>query len=227
MFSASLFFLQQPFESLPRVAHFDMYDFLLLGLGFAIFVVLLLSASGIKISNIAQAIKTDSIFAGDSVNAKSGFLKLWKRLLIYFMYLISAILFVLRYDVIFVEGFNSNYLMVFLVVFPFFVFLPILLCLYLSNFYNIVEPVKEYFWKKLYFIGAALLVFSTLSYFLLQNQLFLFQALIALLLMVSFVIHFRVIQFFIRSGLYWYYIILYFCTLEILPLIFLWMKFWK
>lgn len=225
MFSASLFFLQQPFVTSPRVVRFDNYDFLLFGLGISVFISLLLITNGLTFKSIAGSIKTESGFEDSVIKSNSGFLPILSRLLIYMLYCIGCILFVKRFDTIFfLDGFHLNDAIVLFVGLPFFVFLPIALCLYLSNLQNIMGPLKTYLWGKLHFVGLLLLIFTTLSYFLIEQQLFLFQSLITSLLIVFIFMHFRVIQFFIHTGLYWYYIILYFCTLEILPIVFLWIK---
>jgi hypothetical protein len=223
MFNLVQVFLQIPFESAPRTNNIGRAELYVLFFGLTLLLISRFTTK-LKATHFFSGIKTDTITSQNGTHTIQGMVST------ILLYLIGVWLFYRRFHDMSQLDMSQTQMITLIALIPIILFLPMALVLFLSNNIAQISAIAHFLWVNLLTISVILFIAGISSFLFISKQEhtdLIYYALLFLLLFCFLWIHFRVIQYLMRSGLKWYYIILYFCTLEILPILFLWLKFVK
>ncbi len=210
-----------PFDTPLKVTKADWFGLTLFFVGLFFFMILLYRNPVILRSLVARTIKSNS----DKLYFSAPAIDTIDKILLFLIYWIGAIL-VVHF---FIEAQFLPQIRWMLYLVPvgilLYWFIPFFLISQLLGFTKISLAI----WKKqvpiiflagLVLLSAGLLLFVDLAY-----EEYFKLLIFSILIVFYFWIHLRVWREFILSGFKFYYIFMYFCTLEILPFAFLWVWF--
>lgn len=207
-----------PFETVRRVEQTDWFGMTLFFLGLILLIILLYRNPSVLASLVSRSFRNDTeklYFSAPAIDSLD-------KLLLYLIYGCTSILSIY----FFVEQeFDSSWrfaLYLLPVGLVLFFIVPFLLTAFVVGFYKLSRIILAKQSPLLFLFGLLLLPAGGFLFF--NTDVLLYARSVIFILSILFVLwmHFRVFRELIVGGFPVYYIFVYFCTLEILPIAFIW-----